>query len=156
MYVTKKILKSAKIMSVFILVACSSYACANNNYDGHWDDNGNQITRLGNLTIKNDAILISGVADYKVTRVGKFGSGKTYKVVNVNKSPDPLGCGPRNKVTYISILPQGNLAGLKQKFILLLFYSGKKPPDIKLIKMICLFVRHIHIVDKIYGLNAES
>ena len=47
MCVIRRILKLVKVLPVLFFITCSTYACANGNYDGKWDDNGNRITRLG-------------------------------------------------------------------------------------------------------------
>jgi len=127
----KRTLMPTKVITVLFLVACSTCACAKGKFDGKWDDNGSQITRIGDLTIKKNTFSISGVADYKVSLVGKFGGGETYKVNSVNHQPDPLGCGPSSKITYISVLPKAELPGLKQEMIMVLFYSGNNSPKIE-------------------------
>lgn len=125
---TTRILKAILIL---FLVTGSTYACAYGKYDGKWYDNGNQITRIGNLIIKKNTITISGLAKYKVSLVGNFGKGVTYRVESVNRHPDPLGCTKNSNVTYISIIPKGKLIGLNKDWIMVLFYGGKSPPNIK-------------------------
>jgi hypothetical protein len=98
------------------------------DFGGDWIDNAAQNTRLGNLKVDSHAIAIAGVASYSVEYLGLLGSGELFKVDAVDRHPDPLGCGPRESVTYIVIVPLPAVPGTTKAAVQLILYGGSERP----------------------------
>jgi hypothetical protein len=99
------------------------------DFAGAWSDNAAGSTAIGRLTVEPNRIEIKHFARYDVVASGSFGKGSLFKVTAVDRSEDPMGCGPTDHVTYIIIVPLPRGEGTPQQGIMVIFYGGTTAPD---------------------------
>jgi len=123
--------RAGRLRALAFLVALLSCGGAwpLSDLSGDWLDNAADNARIGNLTFTKDTIRIGHVVSYSVTGAGPFGSGQLFKVIKANRYPDPMGCGPNGKVSYIVVQPLADSPGTRQQAMRLIFYGGTVEPD---------------------------
>ncbi|MDH5182032.1 MAG: hypothetical protein OEY07_20405 [Gammaproteobacteria bacterium] len=119
-----------KLALVFLFLSNGLHAA---DYKGDWEDNGTGVVRIGDLRVTDNAITIINVVSYSIALDRQEGDVNIYKVRSASINPDPLGCGPDSKVTYLIIQSLPDLPLITQKAIRVWFYGRSKQPDMKTI-----------------------
>lgn len=117
-----KIFRAHIILVSFLPFSCHSVAAI--KFSGTWLDNASDNIQLGTIVITENKFTIINKVSYSIAKVITSGKSAIDKISSVSKTPDPMGCGPSQKVTYIVVSPLKPPVGMKQAGIYFYYYGG--------------------------------